>query len=84
MSKQNKIKISFDQLTEIMRFNPTLKEVSEFFKVSEDTIERRIKEQEECTFAEFRHKSQGKVRIDLIRKALNMAMEGNTKMLIFL
>jgi hypothetical protein len=76
--------IDLYELTELMTFYPTLAETACWFKCSEDTIERRIKELSNMTFAEFRLHYSGKTRLLLKRKAITMALENNDqKMLIY-
>jgi hypothetical protein len=75
--------IDLKQLDQLMRFNPPLEDVAAWFGVSADTIERRIKELESCSFAEFRRKRMVGVRIKLVNKALSKAMGGDNTMLIF-
>lgn len=65
------------------RLNPTLKDAAAFFKLSEDTIERRCKEWEYTGFADARQQNMVHTRLKLIRKAVSMAEGGNVPMLIF-
>lgn len=78
-----KVEIPEDQLRNLMRFKPTLADTAGFFRVSEDTIERRIKELTEMTFAEFRQQNMAEVRIKLIERAYQLGMGGNTALMIF-
>ena len=78
-----KIEIDIDQLGVICRLKPTLKDCAAFFKCSEDTIERRIKEDSGLTFAEFREQNMVHTRFNLIRKAIQKAEKGDNTMLIF-
>lgn len=79
-----RIEIDQDQLEALCRMNPTLKDASAFFKVSEDTIERRCKEFGYADFADCRQQNMVHTRLKLIRKALEMAeVKGNTAMMIF-
>lgn len=80
---RNRIEIDQDQLEAFCRMNPTLKDTAAFFKVSEDTIERRCKEFGYLDFADARQQNMVHTRLKLIRKALSMADSGNTAMMIF-
>lgn len=77
--------IIFDdkQLRNILKLKPRLKDVANFFECSEDTIERRIREKYNCTFAEFRDQNAIHTRFDLIKKAIEKAERGDNVMLIF-
>lgn len=78
------IEIDIGQIAALMRFNPTLKDAAAFFKCSESTIARRIRE--ECgglTFDQFREQNMVQTRMTLIQKALNKAYAGDNVMLIF-
>jgi len=72
-----------DQFESLCRMNPTLKDVSAFFKLSEDTIHRRCLEWGYTGFADARQQSMVHTRLNLIRRALKQAESGNTTMLIF-
>lgn len=62
----------------------TLVDISGWFKVSEDTIERWCKRTYKATFAECFKKYAFKGRVSLRRKQYQMAMDGNITMLIWL
>ena len=67
----------------ICQFHPSLATASMVMGVSDDTIQRRIKEKTGQTFKEYRADKEGTVRLSLQQKALNMALAGNVPMLIF-
>jgi AraC-like DNA-binding protein len=75
--------LSPKQLVALMRLNPTLEDTAAFFSVSPDTIERRIRDDFDVTFAEFRDQNMADTRFALVRKALSMAKKGDRAMLIF-
>lgn len=75
--------IDQDQLKALMRLKPTLKDTAAFFQVSEDTIERRVRQISGLTYADFRDQNAVHTRFALIRKAISMGTSGNVPMLIF-
>jgi hypothetical protein len=78
------INIDVNELRDLMKFYPTLDEAADWFNCSPDTIERRVKEHWDLTFAEFRKRFAGKTRLMIKRKAITMALEeNNEKMLIY-
>ncbi len=81
--RKPRVVIDYDKLKAYMRLKPTLVDCSAFFGVSEDTIERLIKKNDKCTYAEFRNKNMVHTRNTLVRKAIDMATKGNVPMLIF-
>lgn len=86
MSKRKPV-VSFDAekertFKELCRLKPQLRDAAEILDVSEDTLTRYCRKQG-CTYAEFRDKKMAKTRMMLIKKALDMAQNGNATMLIF-
>lgn len=75
--------IDLDQLAALCRMKPTQKDCADFFKVSVDTIARKIKDASGLTFAEFRDQNMVHTRFSLIRKAIKKAENGDNTMLIF-
>lgn len=51
--------------------------------VSEDTIEKRIREEYDCTFTDYAEKCLAPVKIKLVQKAISKALSGDNTMLIF-
>lgn len=61
-----------------------LKDCAEILNVSEDLIENRIKKYHNCTFTAYRDKKLARTRLNLVEKALDMALKKSDKtMLIF-
>lgn len=52
--------------------------------LSADSLDRRLKERYGHGFAEYKHKIQEPLRINLMKKQYDVAMSGNTAMLIWL
>jgi len=53
-------------------------------KAAREVIERRIRERFDITFTEYKNKRLEPLRISLRKKQIEVAMKGNTVMLIFL
>lgn len=77
------IEIDMNQLAVFCRHKPTLADCAAFFKCSEDTVERRIKEAFGITFADFRDQNMAYTRASLAQKAIQKAEGGDNTMLIF-
>lgn len=78
-----RIEIDMGMLTRYMEWKPTLADTAAFFECSEDTIERRIREKTDLSFAAFRDKSMHTTRKKLVDRALDRALSGSDTMLIF-
>lgn len=85
-AKMGRPKIEIDQceFEKLCAMQCTLIEISEWFGVSEDTIERWCKRTYKATFADtFKRKSAGG-RISLRRKQFEVAMAGDKTLLVWL
>lgn len=52
--------------------------------ISEDIIERRIRDDHNLTFGQYREKVMGKIKVKLVQTAIDMALNNkNTVMMIF-
>jgi hypothetical protein len=78
-----KIEIDWNEFGKLCGLQCTLSEISAWFDVSEDTIERRVKEEYEQTFAEIFRQKRGKGLISLRRKQFKLA-DKSAAMAIFL
>jgi AraC-like DNA-binding protein len=85
MSEQGRpsIEIDLHQLAEFCKLKPKKEDCAAFFKCSEDTIDRRIKEATGLTFTEFRDQALVHTKFSLMQKAIQEARSGNNVMLIF-
>lgn len=78
------IQIDFDELDKLLFIQCTQSECAYFFGCSEDTITRRVQEEKGVTFAEYKAQKGARGRISLRRKQFEMAMKGNTTMMVWL
>lgn len=84
MSKEKKEPLIDDaKLKAFLRIKPTLADTAAFFECSERSVERYIRDNYDVTFVEFRDQNMVHTRHALIRKAIELALKGNTAMLIF-
>lgn len=79
-----KLAIDWEQFEKLCQIQATLMEMASFLGCSEDTIERRCKEEHDCTFAELYKRKSAGGKISIRRKQMQVALAGNTTMLIWL
>lgn len=72
--------VEFDKLCGIQC---TLWEISSWFDCSEDTIERRVKEEHGVSFAEYYKQKSAKGLISLRRRGYQLALNGHPAVWIF-
>lgn len=77
------VEINWQALDAMLQFKPTLKFCAEFLKCSEDTVEKRIRENFDMTFSEYREMKMQNVVLKLKQKAVVLALEGNVPMIKF-
>lgn len=83
-TNQSDKKISqIQEIVDILHLQPSLAEVALQLDISEDTVERRIKKAFGKTFKELRELHRFPIKQKLIHRAVDMAMKGNTTMMIF-
>lgn len=78
-----KIDIDWNELDKLCQMQCTLVEIASWFKVSEDTIERRCKETHGITFQEYFNQKRSGGLVALRRTQFQLAMK-NPAMAIFL
>jgi hypothetical protein len=78
-----KCKFDWVKLDSYLEFKASLRNCSFLLGVSEDTIQRHIKNRFNCTFREYREGRMAPIGHKLAEKAVTMAMQGNVPMLIF-
>ena len=79
-----RIEIDWNQFEKLCNIHCTLCEIAAWFKCSEDTIERAVKRHYKQDFAEVYKQKQGIGKTSLRRKMFEIALNGNTTMLIWL
>jgi len=81
---RNKIEIDWEMVEKLCAIHCTKAEIADVLEVSEDTIDRRCREEHDCTFAVYykKHISNGKV--SLRRQQFKTAMKGNPTLLVWL
>jgi hypothetical protein len=79
-----KIEIDWGEFEKLCQIQCTLAEIADWFKCSEDTIERRCREQKKMLFAEYFKKHSVKGRISLRRSQFKLATGGNPALNIWL
>ena len=79
-----KIHINWEEFEKLCNIQCTLSEIADWFKCSEDTIERRCTEEKKMLFAEYYKKNSAAGRISLRRSQFKYATAGNPTLLIWL
>lgn len=78
------IDLDFEQLEDLCGIFCTKREVASIFRCSEETIDRRIREKYDMSWKEYYAKHKGIGKVSLRRKQLEVALEGNPTLLIWL
>ena len=71
------------ELNAILVFKMSKKFCSKYFGISEDTLERRIREEHDMTFTEYKEYCSGGLAMELQQVAIEKALDGNASMLMF-
>ena len=79
-----KIEIDFDMVKKLCAIQCTGQEIADVLDVSYDTLERRVKEVYRISFADYIKKHSANGKMSLRRKQHEVAMNGNTTMLVWL
>ena len=75
--------IDKDELDKLMRLSPTCKEASDWFDVSESSLERFVKTNFGMSFDALRDKRFTKTRMAIKKAQIEMALKGDRVMLIW-
>lgn len=71
-------------LNAVLKFGANKKDAAEVLECSVDTIERRIKEKYNMTFTQYKKQKMAYMRMRILNKQYEVAMNGNVSMLIWL
>jgi len=80
---RKKIELNWAELDALCQFKVTKAFCADYLKVSEDTVENRIREKYDMTFKEYAALKISRTGFKLQQKAIEMALKGNTTMMIF-
>jgi hypothetical protein len=75
---------NWQALDGILQYGATKTDCAGVLMVSEDTIERRIKSKYGMTFGDYREIKKANIRVKLRQKQIQLALEGNVPLLIWL
>ena len=78
-----KKQVNYDALNALLQFKTTKGFCADYLGMSEDTLERRIKDDHGMVFTAYHQLKQGRMAIKLQQKAIDMAFSGNTTLMIF-
>ena len=76
-----KTEVDFGALDALLQFKVTKRFCADYLKVSEDTIDRRIKEEHGLTFSEYQSLRMGRTAVKIQQKIVELALKGNPKLL---
>ena len=76
-----KTEIDFNALDALLQFKVTKRFCADYLQVSEDTIDRRIKEVHGLTFSEYQSLRMGRTAVKIQQKIVELALKGNPKLL---
>jgi hypothetical protein len=76
-----KTEIDFGALDALLQFKVTKRFCADYLKVSEDTIDRRIREDHNMTFGEYQSLRMGRTAVKIQQKIVELALKGNPKLL---
>lgn len=81
---RKQIEIKWDEFDSLCALMCTLAEIADFFKCSEDTIERAVKREKKMLFADYFKKASSVGKRSIRRTQYEVAKKGNVPMLIWL
>lgn len=79
-----KVIIDWKVLDAILQFKPSREDCCSILNCSDTKLETSIRKKYDMTFREYRNFRMGRTRVKLAQKQFDVAMSGNTTMLIWL
>jgi hypothetical protein len=79
----SKSPFSWDKLDGLLVYKSSLGTCADLLDVHENTIRMHISQRFGLTFTEYAEKKLSRTKVKLVQKAIEMAMSGNTSMMIF-
>lgn len=76
-----KTEVNYDKLDSLLQFKVTKKFCADYLQISEDAIDRRIKEDFGMTFGEYHSMRMGRTAVKIQQKIVELALKGNPKLL---
>ena len=76
-----KTQVNYDKLDSLLQFKVTKKFCADYLQISEDAIDRRIKEDFGMTFSEYHSMRMGRTAVKIQQKIVELALKGNPKLL---
>lgn len=76
--------IDWEELQKLCAIGCTLQEVADWFDISTDTLDNRVREKHGIIFSAYCAKEFVGAKISLRRQMWNMALKGNVTLMIFL
>jgi len=81
---QHKILIDWDEFDKLCQLQCTEEEIADWFGCTIETLNEKIKDKYKITFLEIFQQKRGKGKIALRRKQMQVALEGDKTLLIWL
>jgi len=78
-----KAPFSWDKLDGLLAYKSSLVVCADILDTTDTTIKNHIKKRYGLTFTEYAEKKLSRTKVKLVQKAIEMAMSGNTTMMIF-
>ena len=78
-----KVQVDWRTLDALLQFKVTLEHCADYLGITTDAIQRRCKEEKGMTFSEYHQLKLQRTATKLQQKAIEMALAGNTTMMIF-